>query len=521
MMRIFVVFIFTAFVFNINGQTADPDYLDGIVYVKVEDQTIPTLVPYDSTDTEFNQIISSFDITDILQPFSGIGSDTLDFTYKLHFDDTLGVDQLVNDMNDLAWVEYCEKAPLFKTSYTPDDYDAEQWYLDKIDAFEGWDYTQGSSEVVIAIVDNAVRTTHSDLVNNLWVNAAESENGFDTDLNGYTDDINGYDVADGDNDPNPPDSFTSGAFSHGTHCAGTASASTDNGVGISGVGFNCKIMSVKCTPDAEDGASLQYAYEGLRYAIDANADIISMSWGSRVTSFTGEALINTAVLNGITLFAAAGNDGEESLLSPASHDDVMAVGATNQDDEITTFSNFGDDIAFMAPGLSIYNLFGGNDNDYGYSNGTSMACPIAAGFAGLILSHYPDFTPDEIESAIEDGCDFIDDLNGGYEDKLGAGRINIGNTFKTLSIEKENEFENIKIYPNPTDDVLYINSSETVFKIKNMVILDNIGRNITGKIVAEKENSSKIVLSNLSSLEKGVYFIRFKNIDKDVKFILK
>ncbi|PHR47378.1 MAG: hypothetical protein COA32_08135 [Fluviicola sp.] len=503
------------------GQTANSDYLDGVVYMKISDQAITNLIPYDSTDVDFNQIINDFDVTDILQPFSGIGSDTLDLTYKLHFDDTMAVDQLVSEINNLSWVDYCEKAPLYKTTFTPNDFNSNQWYLSKIEAFDGWDYTQGSTDVVIAIVDNAVRTTHTDLVSNIWVNAGESENGFDSDLNGYPDDINGYDVADGDNNPNPPGSFTSGAFSHGTHCAGTASGSTDNGIGISGVGFNCKIMAVKCTPDAEQGTSLQYAYEGLRYAIDASADIISMSWGSRASSFTGDALINTAVLNGITMFAAAGNDGEESLLSPASHNSVMAVGATDQNDQITSFSNYGSGIAFMAPGLSIYNLLGGNDNDYGYSNGTSMSCPMAAGLGGLILSFNPGFTPNDIESAIIDGCDFIDGLNSGYEGKLGAGRINIGNTFGILSINEIEKKSSVQYYPNPTSEKLNVVFGEADVNTNQMKVIDNLGRDVTDEINFEKQDSHKVILNNLTKLDTGIYFLQVKNTNKTVRFIVQ
>jgi subtilisin family serine protease len=507
--------------FFTNGQTADPDYLDGVVYMKVGNQTIINLIPYDSTDVDFNQIVSDFEVTEILQPFSGIGSDTLDLTYKLHFDDTMGVNQLVVEINNLSWVDYCEKAPLFKTTYTPNDFNSEQWYLSKIEASEGWDFTQGSSDVTIAIVDNAVRTSHSDLMDNLWVNSDESQNGLDSDLNGYTDDINGYDVADGDNDPNPPSSFSSGAFSHGTHCAGTASGSTDNGNGIAGVGFNCKIMSVKCTRDVGDGTTLQYAYEGLRYAVDANADIISMSWGSRASSFTGDALINTAVIKGITMFAAAGNNGEESLLSPASHGSVMAVGATNQNDEITSFSNYGSDIAFMAPGLSIYNLLGGNDNDYGFSNGTSMSCPMAAGLGGLILSFNPNFTPVDIENAIKDGCDFIDNLNSGYENKLGAGRINIGNTFNILSTQELEKRDIMQYYPNPASERLNIILEEVNINKNDIEIIDNLGRDVTNEIIFEKKALNQFVLGGLSNLETGVYFIRIEKVNKVVRFIVE
>ena len=507
---------------SLYGQTANPDYLDGVIYMKIDGQSTINLIPYTNTDPDFNQIIQDYEITTILNPFAGIGSDTLDLTYKLHFNDTLGVNQLVGAIEALSWVDYCEKAPLYKTTYTPNDVNINQWYLSKIEAFSGWDITQGSSDVVIAIVDNAVRISHTDLIDNVWINPGETENGFDSDLNGYADDINGYDVADNNNNPNPPSSFTSGSFSHGTHCAGTASASTDNGLGVAGVGFNCKIMAVKCTPDNGDGATLPFAYEGLKYAVDAGADIISMSWGSKVTSFTGQALINAANLQGITMFAAAGNDNEDNLLSPASHQNVMAVGATNQSDERASFSNYGEGIAFMAPGVSIYNLLGGNDTDYGFSNGTSMACPIAAGVGGLIKSLHPEFSPADIENAIASNCDNIDDLNPGYENKLGAGRINMGAVFNALNtLEFDQNKLSIKLYPNPASHQVTIVSDNKIDNSYQVKVLDNLGRDVTSNLLIDsKIDSNQIIINQLDHLKKGVYNLKLGESNQTLRFIV-
>ena len=506
---------------NLFGQTANPDYLDGVVFMKINPSATITLTPYDQSDLDFNQIIQAYEITDILNPFSGIGSDTLDLTYKLHFDDTLGVNQMITEIENLSWVDYCEKAPLIKTTYTPNDAHTNQWYLSKIDAFSGWSHTKGSSDVVIAIVDNAVRITHSDLVDNLWVNPGEVENGLDSDLNGYPDDIHGYDVADNNNNPNPPSSFTSGAFSHGSHCAGTASATTDNSNGVAGIGFDCKIMAVKCTPDNSDGATLPFAYEGLKYAVDANADIVSMSWGSKVPSFTGDALLSAANLQGITMFAAAGNDNEENIYSPASHQNVMAVGATNENDERASFSNYGEEIAFMAPGVSIYNLLGGNDDDYGYSNGTSMACPIAAGIGGLVLSMHPNYSPNDIKNAISVGCDDIESLNPNYSGKLGAGRVNIGNIFESVSLSNHtNDVGSIRSFPNPASDYLIITSNKEL--IGEIDVFDNIGKSVKGKLsINNITNSKELKIEQLSRLEKGIYYVKLKELNEVVKFVVE
>ena len=516
----FVLILVFAISFTTKAQQFDPDYLDGVIFFKIESNASVNLDPYDSLNLQLNQIIDDYDVSEITHPFSGLNNDTLDLTYKMYFEDTFQVNQLINEMSTLLWVDYAEKAPLFRTSYIPSDLNSLQWYLDKINAPEAWDISFGSEDVSIAIVDNAVRTTHSDLVPNLWVNTAESENGFDSDLNGYTDDINGYDVADQDNNPNPPASFTGGAFSHGTHCAGTASGATDNNLGIAGVAFNTKIIGVKCTPDNSSGATLPFAYEGLKYAIDVDADIISMSWGSRAQSFTGDALLSQAALNGIIMIAAAGNDNEENALSPASNANVMAIGATDEDDLKASFSNYGPDIDLMAPGKSIYNLFGGNDNDYGYSDGTSMACPIVAGAAGLLLSEFPDISPQDLKNALKDGCDDIDALNSGFEDKLGSGRLNLFNSMSILNTQNFNMNKNVKVYPNPAKNILNISFDKNVSP-ENILIYDNLGRNITNKVSIGIVSNTEVKIKSLSNLSPGYYFMKINDMVEPVKFIIE
>lgn len=511
---ILIVFLFGfGFIFNHFSQSAHPDYLDGVVFVKIDAESSIQLDPYDNSDEVFNQIMTDFDIITIESPFKGLESDTLDLTYKMRFQDTFNVDDLVQEVADLNWVDYVEKSPLYKIDNVPNDpFISQQWYLNKIEAFSAWEFTTGDKNIVISIVDNAVRITHEDLISNLWVNPNEEENGFDSDLNGYVDDIHGYDVADGNNDPNPPSDFEGGTFSHGSHCAGIASSATNNDVGIAGVGHNCSIQSVKCSPDDSDGNTLPYAYEGLKYAIDTEADIISMSWGSRVSSFTGDALINVGSNRGIVMFAAAGNNGDESLSSPASHPSVIAVGSTGKDDNVSSFSNFGEDIAFMAPGEEIYSLFAADDSDYGYSGGTSMACPIAAGIGGLVLSEFPNFTPEEVREAIEMGCDNIDTENPNYVGKMGTGRVNAGQTFDLLlQVQNQKKKNDFAMYPVPTKDQLNILINGEVNNIDELKVLDNLGRDVSKQLVINSNSPNTATIDGLSKLTCGVYFVRLSN----------
>jgi len=332
-------------------------------------------------------------------------------------------------------VIYAERVPKMKAFYTPNDPQyPQQWHLTKIQASQAWDIynaNPNNSDVVLAVVDDAVKLAHEDLQANIWVNPGEiPNNGIDDDNNGYIDDINGYDVAMNDPDPNPPSNATNSYFMHGTHVAGIAAAVSNNATGISsisGAGQNkVKIMAVKTAIDTSAGGALQATFEGIQYAIAAGADIINMSFGSYVYSYTYQNLFITAHSLGITLVAAAGNDAWEAYMFPASYLYVVGVGATDSADMKATFSNFGDQIDVMAPGVGIVSTLPVGDNSYGSLSGTSMASPLVAGLAGLILSYDSTLMPAQIEKLIEENCDDIYSLNAlpPLHKQLGAGRIN-------------------------------------------------------------------------------------------------
>lgn len=333
-------------------------------------------------------------------------------------------EELIRELEALSFVEYAERVPHYQSLYTPDDLHPNQWNLPKIHAENAWDINTGSSSVVVAIVDDAIRLDHEDLQPNIWENTGEIPgNGLDDDLNGFVDDYNGYDVADNDPNPNPP-FFSNTSFTHGTHCAGIASAATDNTLGIASIGFNVRIMAVKIKIDASVGPGLQAGYQGVEYAIAAEADIISMSWGGASPSATYQTIMDIANANGIVLVAAAGNSNTSAPMYPASYTHVISVGASDINDNKASFSNFGPTIDVMAPGVDIWSSLNGSISSYDYNSGTSMACPLVSGLAGLMLTQDPMLSPEDLEDCLESTCDDIDALNPGFAGMLGAGRIN-------------------------------------------------------------------------------------------------
>jgi thermitase len=240
-----------------------------------------------------------------------------------------------------------------------------------------WDITKGSSSVIIAIVDTGVELTHPDLASKL---------------------VPGTDVINGDSDPTDDNG-------HGTHCAGIAAAMTNNGLGIAGVAPNCSIMPVKVL-DSSGSGYLSTIAQGIRWAVDHGAKVISLSLGSTSQTQTLQDAVTYATSNGALVVAAAGNDNSSAKLYPAACTGALSVGAVNSNDSRASFSNYGSWVSVAAPGVNILSCWTGSQ--YANASGTSMATPHVAGLAALLYSYFgTTSTSASIKSRIESNCDNI------------------------------------------------------------------------------------------------------------------
>ena len=310
----------------------------------------------------------------------------------------------------------------------PNDPDlGSQWYVDSGTGVDirlplAWDVQKGSASVVIAILDTGVDTGHPDLASKIWHNPGEIPgNGIDDDGNGYIDDAQGWDFGDGDNDPNPEPVFdpTFGidVGFHGTFCAGIAAAATDNGEGIAGAAWNCRIMALKAT-DAAGDFTTSALTAGMEYAAAMGANVLSMSFGGPgdpgVPEFF-QALVDMETAAGVVCVASAGNDGSSAPVYPAACNDVIAVAATDETGARASFSNWGPTVDVAAPGQDMWSSICRNYvvddysqvfyealwlwdgvSPYMYGDGTSFSTPLTAGVCALIRSFEPGLTPRQV-----------------------------------------------------------------------------------------------------------------------------
>ncbi len=290
-----------------------------------------------------------------------------------------------------------------------------------IDAVEAWDITTGDDQVIVAVIDTGIDYLHADLVENMWTNEDEIPgNGIDDDENGFVDDVHGYDFYNRDGDPADDNS-------HGTHVAGTIGARGDNAVGVVGVSHRVSLMAVKFL-SSWGGGDTADAVESVIYAVDNGADILNNSWGGGGFSEALRSAIEYAQDNDVLFVAAAGNaayDNDSLPSYPASYelDNIVAVAATDSNDELASFSQWGlNSVDLGAPGVDILSALPGDD--YATYSGTSMASPHVAGAAALLKSHAPSLSSLELKQILMESGDSISPLIGRT---VSGRRLNIFN----------------------------------------------------------------------------------------------
>ena len=277
-------------------------------------------------------------------------------------------------------------------------------------AWEAWDLATSASNVIVAVINTGVRYTHQDLAANIWVNESDGSHGTNA-------------VA-GTTDPNDD-------YGHGTMVSGVIGAVGDNNLGVVGVCWRVQIMALKFL-DASATGTISGAIACINYAQSHGAKVINASWGW--PDFTSQAL-HDAIAGlreaDIVFVAAAGNssaDNDTMPLYPASYrdlDNVIAVAATDNNDQLAGFSDYGaTNVDLAAPGIGVMSCANGSDSDYGSESGTSFACAEVAGAVALLRGYFPDEGYRQIIQRILNGADPLPSLAG---KTITGGRLDIAN----------------------------------------------------------------------------------------------
>ncbi len=396
------------------------------------------------------------------------------YIYSVYVPEGKTVKEFIQELKSKDYVEFAEPNYIYHLSAVPDDeYLSHQWNLEKIQAFDAWDITTGSDDVVVGVIDSGVDYTHPDLRENLWRNPDETCNdGRDNDNNGYVDDCYGWDAYREIGDDYRGD--------HGTHVAGIIAAVGNNGIGIAGLGWNVKVLSCNASDSFGSGFALEDIAECFTYILKqkffkgVNVVAINGSFGGPTYSKAAEKFIKLLDNFGLIFVVAAGNERINTDKYPSypcayRSDNIICVGATDENDKKSSFSNYGfSTVHISAPGSRILSTIRTSEynsilNTYGYAkfSGTSMASPHVAAAVALLKSVEPDLTPAEVKKRILSTADPLGPLYG--KNKV-CGRLNLYNMLMDISPPK------FCMNLSPNDEYIFFAFEESGFKIETGVI---------------------------------------------------
>jgi len=330
--------------------------------------------------------------------------------YRIHVSNRQKRDEIIKQLNSLPEVLYAEANGSVSPDVIPSDtYFQQQWGLKNdlhpgkdIHAEGAWDIYTGNPNNIIAIIDGGTNKYHSDLNDKI----AGGDNGY-------------------------------GWSGHGIHVSGIAAAESNNNQGVSGVDWYARIHAQRIDNVSDDAATYQAIVDAVNYS--SNVHVLNNSWGltdngnpGRYSTTVKLAYVYAYNANR-TMVSAMGNhnDTHPGVPNyPAGYGIGIAVGATDNNDNIAYFSVHGDYIDVSAPGVAIYSTL---NNSYGNMSGTSMATPFVTGIASLLKGYKPNLSNDDVENIIRLSADEVTGMNGNsYTTTYGYGRVNAEQALKYL-----------------------------------------------------------------------------------------
>ncbi|ELY45995.1 S8 family peptidase [Natronorubrum tibetense] len=314
-------------------------------------------------------------------------------------------ESLIETLTNIDQIEYAEENATLEALGTPNDpYYSSQHAPQQVNCETAWETTYGSDDVTISIVDQGIQYDHPVL-----------EDHMDDSVSNH-----GREFVSGGSDPYP----IAGDERHGTHVGGIAGGGTNNGTGHAGIS-NCSLLSARAL-NRQGRGSLSDIADAVQWSVDAGADVINLSLGSSSDYRTLRSACRYAVDNDVLVVAAAGNSGSYGVAYPAAYDDVVAVSALTASNSLASFSNRGSQIDLAAPGTRLISAVPWDS--YTRMSGTSMAAPVVAGVAGLVLSAYPGLSGGEVREHLQSTAVDV----GLSSNAQGYGRVDAGEAVTTV-----------------------------------------------------------------------------------------
>jgi hypothetical protein len=469
------------------------------------------------------------------------------YTYNHH---KFNIEEAIDKIYASKIVVTVQRNHKIKHRAVPNDADySSQWQYSQtndkdIDADLAWEVTTGGltplgDTIVVCVIDDGIQLTHPDLIPNLWINYNEiPNNNIDDDGNGYIDDVKGWNSYNNDDDV-----AHSSWGGHGSAVAGIVGAKGNNNIGVAGVNWDVKMMIVNGGGnEAEAIAAYSYALENRKLYNTTNgakgAFVVATnaSWGvdggqaadAPLWCSMYDTLGNYGVLNtGATVNGNVNVDVDGDLPTQCPSEFLITVTNTNQSDNKQTQAGYGlTTIDLGAPGAGTWTVDGSNGLSYGSFGGTSGATPHVAGTIGLLYSipcnYFANIAKNNPKEAAAQIRNFI---LYGVEPNVSldgitttGGRLNVNNAVQnlvyacnTVSLEEQNTFSKVSIFPNPiTDDFLNLAFSSKVDTKSSLTVLDLAGKKVHFEELQLIKGENKIKI-NLPELAKGMYHLNLNS----------
>ncbi len=508
-------------------------YHDGVVIVKFKPEFKYLADNKDGLKSIFETTTGKSELLNVEREFPNspvplkeknkFGVKTVDISgiYRVSFDTDKDVQAVIAGLSKMKYFEYAE--PLYKVElfYVPDDpkNQTSQYWLTSIRAFDAWDVHQGDTNIVIGISDTGIDLSHPELIYQIKYNYNDMPDGIDNDLDGFVDNFRGWNFGENNNN------VQSDASHHGTWVSGIAGAATDNGIGVSGAGFKCKILPIKVM---NSDTVIENAYQSIVYAADHGCDVVNCSWGGSYFQQMAQDVVNYATINyDLLIVSAAGNTNSDVKTFPASYENVLSVAGTQTEDQKwspdNSISTKGSSYSYYVDVCAPATNFESTENGGGYTlmwGGTSFASPIVAGCAGLLRSYFPDYSANQIAELLKISADLIDTIpyNIPYAGKLGHGRVNLYNAL-TMVQTPSVVFENISVSE--------IEGTVTVSGNFTNYLADAENLTISAELLSDYATvqNTEIFSGNLAEMESfnedGIVIVLDQDIPYDYKTILK